>query len=387
MLGMGGLVLIDITKYYYLDSNRVGWIGNDVYQKVALLIILSYIMVGFSYFVFKHLIARKRQYFTYKRKKTIYIKYLKFLIFPLSIAFSVLNDGSGYASLVGSCIKGFLVALFIYGIFEKDRIAVIMSVLSFLTAIDDSSRRAYIAIFMPILIILPHFFKAKYGNINIKMKIFLVVMLLGVVVLLHALRSTHNFGEGFDNDSKVNNVLYSMKNLRSIDTFYNTAFLVERFPKPWDFFYGETYLSVLVAPIPRSLWNDKPVSIGAPLGLMNRYSYRGEFDPYLWEQANYYSLSPGFVGEAYANFGYTGVCLISVLLGFFAALFDKKILTQGITPGSIPWIMLLSTFVLLHRGDFYVAVNYQVFMVFSAFLFFKSAYFRYSWRYIGTNVI
>ena len=382
MLGMGGLVLVDISKYYYLDSSRVGWIGDDVYQKVAIVIIFSCITVGFSYFFSKRLITKKRQCFFYKKKRTSFIKYIKFIVFPLSIIFLLLNDRSGYASMVGSCIKGLLVALFIYGIFEKDRMAVIVSIISLFTAVDDSSRRAYIAIFMPIIFIYPYVIKNKYGNVNLKVKLILVVFLFFIFIFLNAIRSSNDFGVGFDPDRKVSNTLYYMKNLTSVDTFYNTAFLIERFPKPWDFFYGETYLSVLVAPIPRSLWNDKPVGLGAPLGLMNRYSYRGKFDNYFWEQANQFTLSPGFVGEAYANFGYAGVFLISLLLGIVAAFFDNKIIFQGITAATIPWIMFLSTFILVHRGDFYVSVNYQIFMFLTASIFFKFSYSRYSWRFL-----
>lgn len=375
-LGMGGLVLIDIGKYYYLDSKRIAWVGDGIYQEVALLIWLSCLVIFFTYFLFIRLVASERKRYVYTKKARLNINLLKVILLPLSAVFSMLNDGSGHLSIVGGIIKGLIVALFIYGLIEKDRVAIFVSIVSLLIGVDDSSRRAYIAIFLPAIFIFIYIIRAKHGEITVGRKILAGLFLLFFFVFLNAIRSTNDFGEGFDPEHRVNNTIHYITHLTSIDTFYNTAFLVERFPDPWDYYYGETYLSILVAPIPRSLWPDKPVSLGAPLGLMNRYGYRGKFDNSLWEDANQFSLSPGFVGEAYANFGYIGVLVISSLLGFAMALFDKKIIAGGITPRTIPWLMFLSTFLVLHRGDFYVSVNYPIFMFLGGSLFFRLTYTR-----------
>jgi hypothetical protein len=376
MLGIGGLSLIDIPKYYYLEvqnSDRP-WIGDDSFQLITLLIWLSCFFIFFSYYLFTH-VMRFRKIIDSQFNKNRYwlLSLLKFLVIPVSIVYIIFNDGSGYASMIGGLIKGIIVCLFLYGLTQRDRTAIIASIILILIGVDDSSRRAYIAIFIPMIVILSFWYLSKYNKINLRSKIILFFCLLSVFIILNALRSGHDFGEGFNQNSRVENTVHYIKNLKSIDTFYNTAFIVERFPLPWDYYFGETYLSVLVALIPRSIWPDKPVGLGSQLGLMQAFQYRG-FDDLLWQKTNMYSLSPGFVGEAYANFGFTGVCIVSFLLGFLIAYFDRKLVVQRFDILAIPWIMLLSCFIVIHRGDFYVSVNYQIFMFFSAILFRKVFY-------------
>lgn len=380
MLGMGGLVLIDITKYYYLNLGQNEWIGDDHYKNVSILIIISCLTFFASYFFFNGKIKKNRKQLFYKKRRGNFTRLVKFFILPTSLAYTLMNDGSGYASLIGGCVKGFVVALLIYGLIENDRFAMIVSVISLLVGVDDSSRRAYIAIFVPSIVVITDLVKKRFGFIPLKSKLVFAILLLSIFVFLNAIRSTNDFGEGFDPNDKVSNTLSYISKLRSVDTFYNTSFLVEKFPVPWDFYYGETYFSVLAAPIPRSIWEDKPVGLGAPLGLMNRYGYKGKFDIEMWGDANQFSLSPGFVGEAYANFGYIGVLVLSILLGFVTAFFDKKVVSEGLSPRTIPWLMFLSTFVLIHRGDFYVSVNYQLFMFIAVFIFYRNAYSRYTMR-------
>ena len=372
MLGMGGFSLIDISKYYYVDYARVGWVGDDVFQSVTLLIWLSCSLIIFTYFIFKRYYIQRVKISYYIKSRGIFIYFIKIALVPISLLFIAINDGSGYMGILGGFIKGFIVALIIYGLMEKDRIAIIVGVISLFCGVDDSSRRAYIAIFFPIIIMLVYSYKEKIGQVTIRVKILLVILLFLVFVFLNALRSEHNFGEGFDPDNRVNNTMHYITTLGSIDTFHNTAFIYERFPSPWDYYYGETYLSVFVALIPRFIWPDKPVSLGAQLGLMKRFGYRG-FDQSLWEEAFMFSLSPSFVGEAYANFGFIGVIFLSLLLGIIAAYLDKKIYNV-IKITTIPWIIFLSSFILFHRGDFYVSVNYQIFMFFAATIFYKFSY-------------
>lgn len=68
--------------------------------------------------------------------------------------------------------------------------------------------------------------------------------------------------------------------------------------------YGSTYFLWIVSPVPRSIWPDKPiVRIGGILG----HSVYGTRD------SN--GIPPGFVAEAYLNFGWLGIPLISLLFG------------------------------------------------------------------------
>ena len=68
------------------------------------------------------------------------------------------------------------------------------------------------------------------------------------------------------------------------------------------FYYGGTYLPLLVLPVPRALWPDKPgqsdwrIKIQAP-----------------WRPTGQIGAIATFMGEAYANFGYPGVVMYAVL--------------------------------------------------------------------------
>lgn len=69
------------------------------------------------------------------------------------------------------------------------------------------------------------------------------------------------------------------------------------------FFYGRTYLGLLVFPIPRALWPGKP-------GLAD---WQWEIQTF-WRPTAELGAIVTMLGEAYANFGYVGVFLYSVIL-------------------------------------------------------------------------
>lgn len=195
-----------------------------------------------------------------------------------------------------------------------------------------------------------------------RFKVLSMATLFFLFIFLNWLRSEHNFGEGYIEGNQIANTINYMTTLKSIDIFYNTGFMINNIPQRYDYLYGETYLSILVGLIPRSLWSEKPVSLGAILGLMVRFD-SGKFDAEMWERSNQYSLSPGFIGEAYANFGYFGIIFLSLALGFTLGIYDKKISKSDLlNPKIFPWFIWLGSFIILHRGDAYTAVIYQIFI-------------------------
>ncbi|HEX6373492.1 MAG TPA: O-antigen polymerase [Longimicrobium sp.] len=74
-------------------------------------------------------------------------------------------------------------------------------------------------------------------------------------------------------------------------------------PDRVDHLYGSTYLAVLSAPVPRSLWPGKPGLAGGRVG---RVFFGREG-----------GVPPGAVGEAYWNFNVPGVVLVFFLFGLF----------------------------------------------------------------------
>jgi oligosaccharide repeat unit polymerase len=79
--------------------------------------------------------------------------------------------------------------------------------------------------------------------------------------------------------------------------------------------YGSTYFTQLVNPIPRALWPGKPVA-DAGLVLARAHEALDRFgEPTL-------TVSPGFLGEAYLNFGFLGLLLVPAAAGVVVRAWD-----------------------------------------------------------------
>ena len=80
--------------------------------------------------------------------------------------------------------------------------------------------------------------------------------------------------------------------------------IIAKVPSDVGFLYGESYVHVLAAPIPRALWPDKPRSIDGYVGT-RIFGYDG------------ISIPAGAVGEAYWNFHVPGIITVMLLYGMF----------------------------------------------------------------------
>jgi oligosaccharide repeat unit polymerase len=80
--------------------------------------------------------------------------------------------------------------------------------------------------------------------------------------------------------------------------------------------YGTTYFTQLVNPIPRAIWPGKPV---ADAGLIMARAY-GAVDS---KGEPFMTISPGFLGEAYLNFGFLGVLIVPALAGVIVRSWDR----------------------------------------------------------------
>lgn len=77
--------------------------------------------------------------------------------------------------------------------------------------------------------------------------------------------------------------------------------------------WGGTFINTLVLPLPRSLWEEKPVGFGREL--VDGLDLRGV--------SSEHSVAALMHGEWYANFGYPGLALMTVVLGWLMALLDR----------------------------------------------------------------
>ena len=82
-----------------------------------------------------------------------------------------------------------------------------------------------------------------------------------------------------------------------------TAHIINAIPDKLDYQYGKTIAIWLVAPIPRSLWPDKPIIQPGPIIGNKIYDQRRAGVP------------PAFIAEMFWNFHLPGVLIGSLLLG------------------------------------------------------------------------
>lgn len=86
--------------------------------------------------------------------------------------------------------------------------------------------------------------------------------------------------------------------------------LVDRTPVPRDYLMGETYKPIPLLAVPRILWPNKPRPHESNMTLAVYYGFVSASD------AERVSIAFGIPSEAYANFGFIGVGLVGIGMGF-----------------------------------------------------------------------
>lgn len=195
---------------------------------------------------------------------------------------------------------------------------VIMSVLPpFLT----SSRFALLSFMLSALVVI-HYLRKPFG--------FKTLGVLGAVAMVSVamLGELRQLREGGEVNVSVVSALASIAD-RENAGFLLTAKLVEEMPDAWRHQLGQTYTSWVFAPVPRSIWSDKPaISLGQEVKviLFKRAIERGGGVP------------PSSAGEMYINFGPLALFLTPVF-SFFGGAITKsvywKLVRNHPTPFSI----------------------------------------------------
>jgi len=133
----------------------------------------------------------------------------------------------------------------------------------------------------------------------------------------------------------------------------DVAFCLKTFGRSQDFLFGHTLYTILANPVPREMWTAKPVAFGRILGQIRQGEYGSPYaKPHGW------SIAAGLAGEGYANGGYPGIIIVSLLVGFVSGK-AGKLATVGFYIPSYPVIVLSLGFyrmsTLFVRGDVHSA--------------------------------
>lgn len=169
--------------------------------------------------------------------------------------------------------------------------------------LPSGSRSAVIVpVLMAASVVLMHYKRIRYSWI-LALGVFAVV----VVGVGGQFRSATRGASSIDSIQLNTGVVHNIGN--GLDVFsdyasssYGPYGIMGKVPRSVDYLYGETYLSVLVGPIPRSIWNNKPHNGGKLYGLR------------ILDSPSRHA-PPQTIGEAYWNFGVPGVIAVMFLFG------------------------------------------------------------------------
>jgi oligosaccharide repeat unit polymerase len=128
--------------------------------------------------------------------------------------------------------------------------------------------------------------------------------------------------------------------------------------------YGLTYFTQLVNPIPRAIWPGKPV---ADAGLILARAY-GAVDR---NGEPTMTTSPGFLGEAYLNFGFFGLLIIPAAAGLIVRAWDRLLSTASTSlPAFLIFAAGLSTIFQSGRSV-NISAFYGLFALFALLILFE----------------
>lgn len=136
------------------------------------------------------------------------------------------------------------------------------------------------------------------GGIKVRQLVIVVVAASMVLVVMTALRHSGNqFKSHLEVETNPLIIMVSSLNFLGVD---KTSQIIDKVPEKMNYQFGTTLLLWIVAPVPRTLWHDKPETrIGLVIG-EKIYEKRDE-------NTAQGGVPPGFIGELYINFGYIGI--------------------------------------------------------------------------------
>ncbi|MDA9347793.1 hypothetical protein N9Q87_00730 [Porticoccaceae bacterium] len=363
-LGYAGLIFLDILKFRVLDARHL---DEDV---IFYTIYISY----FSLFIFLVVYQITNIRIKVPSGQTAFIRYglLRQAVIPLSISlavtfasiifFSPSLSSSPLMLLLSFLPKALMVLCFFIFLVSKRRLYLYVFGLLLVLSFAESSRRIYITLFFMLLPLYMSYLHYRYGRISTLRWGALIFSFITFFFFLNFMRAEHDFGRGYLEGDKVSNTVTYISQLKSLDTFYNTGFIIKTVPEDFDYFFGKTYAASVFMFIPRGIWADKPVSLSPTLAVMQKLGTQ-DFTLEKWNSINKFSLSPGFLGEAWANFGVLGCIFVSGIFGFFTRIVDNSVKFKELihNVNYLPFLPYYGICFLMLRGDFFSAIYFSVF--------------------------
>ncbi len=111
-----------------------------------------------------------------------------------------------------------------------------------------------------------------------------------------------------------------------------TAQAIKDYGPRFHYLHGQSYIAVAVNPVPRVFWHAKPGGYGAVNSANLGFAYGS-------------STTSGWLGEAYANFGWVGIPVVGLIAGMLMGILDAFVMRSGplalavLLPLQLRWII------------------------------------------------
>lgn len=204
--------------------------------------------------------------------------------------------------------------------------------------------------FLLVLLIIYHYYVRP---VSVRGASLCAVVLLFALAWLGEIRQTQNIFEQRNEsviDSQYRGVTRLLAGSYLMD-IGKTSVIVDTFPDQISFLYGRSFILFAIAPIPRTIWPEKPSA---------RISgYVGET---VYDRPDLAGIPPGLLAESYMNFGFVGVLLCFVLLGAIMSVAYRKLVFSQRSPLSrLKYIYFVAIFMfILLTVDFTAAIVHLI---------------------------
>ena len=175
------------------------------------------------------------------------------------------------------------------------------------------------------------------GRIEIQRIVLAGIVSIGLLIVMAASRSS--------SDQTMGELIEKTFAGRDMLDVSKSAHIINAVPSRIDYRYGETLYGWLVAPIPRSMWENKPM-----------WAERGTFlmREVFGDKGGLTGMPPGMLAEFYWNFGWAGVLIGMFVMG---VLFRQLFVTFDSLPRS-PTSVLIYTMILTRLTIFSLGTDF-----------------------------
>ena len=136
------------------------------------------------------------------------------------------------------------------------------------------------------------------------------------------------------------------------EAFEKGMLVIEAIPSDESPYWGKTFATLLIMPIPRIFWPGKPEGSLTDT-IIKRYPLIPE------------NFAVTFIGEAYGNFLWPGVILIFLLFGLISAkVYRHNISPQPVVKSYVLIGLYMAYVILVMRGSFHSMTSYYLFCLF-----------------------